>query len=68
MKWLPLVKYLVVWNIIAIIPVNKRQKLNWLDCLTEDEIAKNLPKAVIADVTWRGNLKQGTLVAKLMSF
>ena len=41
MKWFTLVKYLVVSDIIAIIPVNKRQKMNWLDCLTANQIAKN---------------------------
>ena len=40
MKWLPLVKYFVVSDIIAIIPMNKRQKLNWLDRLKYDQIAK----------------------------
>ena len=39
-KWLPLVKYLVVSDIITLIPVNKRQKLNWLDRLIDDQIAK----------------------------
>ena len=40
MKCLPLVKYLVVSDFIAIIPVKKKQKLNWLDCLTDNQIAK----------------------------
>ena len=55
---------LVVSNIIAVIPVNKRQTLNWLDCLTDDQIAKKLPRSVLADVTRRGNLKQVTLTVK----
>ena len=55
---------LAVSNIIAIIPVNKRQKLNWLDCLTDDQIAKKSQRSVLADVTRHGHLKQGTLVVK----
>ena len=66
MKWLPLVKYLVVSDIISIIPINNRQKLNLLDHLTYGQIVKKLPKAILADVTWRGYLKQGTPVGKQM--
>ena len=40
MNFLPLVKYLVVSDIISIIPVNKRQKLNWLDRLIDNQISK----------------------------
>ena len=56
MKWLPLVEYLVVSDIIAIIPFNKRQKFNRIDHLTDDQITKTISKAVLADVTWRGDL------------
>ena len=68
MKWLPLVKYLVVLDIISIIPINNRQKLNLLDHLTYGQIVKKLPKAILADVTWRRYLKQGTPVGKHMIF
>ena len=61
-------KYLVVLDIIAIIPVNKRQKLNWLDNLTDDQTVKKLPKSVLADITWHRHLKQGTPVVKYMFF
>ena len=67
MRWFTLVIDLVVSDIIAIINSNKRQKqldrfLNrWSNC-------EKPTKAVLDDVTWRGNLKQGTQVMKLVIF
>ena len=68
MMWLPLVKYLVVSNIIAIIPVNKRKKFKWINRLTDNKITKKLSEAVLDNFTWRRHLKQGTLVANYMFF
>ena len=64
MKRLTFVKDLVVSDIIAIIPVNKRPKLNCLDCLTHDQIAEIIPKAVLADASQCRHFKQVTPITK----